>query len=238
MEERLPIPKEILIRALLTVEDAENRALIKIAGDLPELTQEEKEANLQKLLTQIKNTPAPVKKKKAVVVRSKRKIITYIIVAAILMSLICMSVTAIREPIFNFLVDIYDRFTSVAINDSGDSVNEANETLEFNYIPEGYEFKSKSCGSNYVRYTWSDGIDKIIFMQKYTSNNTEYRFNTENDYMQPLSIDGINALYYQQNGKQTVTWTDNRNVFTLVCPTSIQLEDMIDIIKNMTVESK
>ena len=70
-------------------------------------------------------------------------------------------------------------------------------------------------------------------MQKYTSNNTEYRFNTENDYMQPLSIDGINALYYQQNGKQTVTWTDNRNVFTLVCPTSIQLEDMIDI-QNIT----
>ena len=238
MEERLPIPKEILIRALLTVEEAENRALIKMAGDLPELTQEEKEANLQKLLTQIKNTPAPVKKKKAVVVRSKRKIVTYIIVAAILMSLICMSVTAIREPIFNFFVNIYDRFTAVAIYDSGDSGNEAIEKLEFKYIPEGYEFKSKSCGSNYVRYTWSDGIDKIIFMQKYTSNNTEYRFNTENDYMQPLSIDGINALYYQQNGKQTVTWTDNRKVFTLVCPTSIQLEDMIDIIKNMTVESK
>ena len=106
MDERLPIPRDILVKALMTVEEAENRALIKMAGDLPELTQEEKEANLQKLLAQIKNTPAPVKTKKAIVIRSKRKIITYIIVAAILMSLICMSVTAIRDPIFNFFVDI------------------------------------------------------------------------------------------------------------------------------------
>lgn len=238
MDERLPIPRDILVKALMTVEEAENRALIKMAGDLPELTQEEKEANLQKLLAQIKNTPAPVKTKKAVVIRSKRKIITYIIVAAILMSLICMSVTAIRDPIFNFFVDIYDRFTAVAIYDSGDSGNDVIETLEFKYIPEGYEFKSKSCGSNYVRYTWSNGTDKIIFMQKYTSYNTKYRFNTENDYIQTLSINGLNALYYQQNGKQTVTWTENRKVFTLVCPTSIQLEDMIDIVENMTDEDK
>ena len=238
MEERLPIPRDILVKALMAVEEAENRALIKMAGDLPELTQEEKEANLQKLLTQIKNTPAPEKKKKAVVVRSKRKIVTYIIVAAILMSLICMSVTAIREPIFNFFVNIYDRFTAVAIYDSGDSGNEAIEKLEFKYIPEGYEFKSKSCGSNYVRYTWSDGIDKIIFMQKYTSNNTEYRFNTENDHMQTISINDINALYHEQHNRQIITWTKNNEVLTLVCPIDMQLEDMLDIIKNITVEDK
>ena len=43
MDERLPIPRDILVKALMTVEEAENRALIKMAGDLPELTQEEKE---------------------------------------------------------------------------------------------------------------------------------------------------------------------------------------------------
>ena len=236
MEERLPIPKEILIRALLTVEEAENRALIKMAGDLPELTQEEKEANLQKLLSQIKNTPAPVKK--AVVVRSKRKIITYIIVAAILMSLICMSVTAIREPIFNFFVNIYDRFTAVAIYDSGDSGNDVIETLEFKYIPEGYEFKSRSSGSDYVKYTWSNGAEKVIFIQKHTSYNTEYRFNTENDHMQTISINDINALYHEQHNRQIITWTKNNEVFTLVCPIDMQLEDMLDIIKNITVEDK
>lgn len=238
MEERLPIPKEILIRALLTVEEAENRALIKMAGNLPELTQEEKEANLQKLLAQIKNTPAPVKTKKAVVIRSKRKIITYIIVAAILMSLICMSVTAIRDPIFNFFVDIYDRFTAVAIYDSGDSGNDVIETLEFKYIPEGYEFKSKSCRSNYVKYTWSNGTEKIILEQKIAGENTKYKFNTENDHMQTISINDINVLYHRQHNKQIITWTKNNEVFTLDCPIDMQLEDMIDIIKNMAVEDK
>jgi hypothetical protein len=236
MEERLPIPKEILIRALLTVEEAENRALIKMAGDLPELTQEEKEANLQKLLSQIKNTPAPVKK--AVVVRSKRKIITYIIVAAILMSLICMSVTAIREPIFNFFVNIYDRFTAVAIYDSGDSGNEAIEKLEFKYIPDGYKLESEFSELKMERYIWNDGTNKIIFTHYLAGENTEYRFNTEYDHMQKISINDINALYHWQHNRQIITWTKNNEVFTLDCPIDMQLEDMIDIIKNMTVEDK
>ena len=238
MDERLPIPRDILVKALMTVEEAENRALIKMAGDLPELTQEEKEANLQKLLAQIKNTPAPVKTKKAVVIRSKRKIITYIIVAAILMSLICMSVTAIRDPIFNFFVDIYDRFTAVAIYDSGDSGNDVIETLEFKYIPEGYEFKSKSCGSNYVRYTWSNGENKIIFINSIVGEKSEYRFNTEYSNMQAISINGNNVLYYEQNEMQTMTWMNSGEIFTLICPTSVQLENMIDIVENMTDEDK
>ena len=161
MEERLPIPKEILIRALLTVEEAENRALIKMAGDLPELTEDEKEANLQKLLTQIKNTPAPVKKKKAVVVRSKRKIVTYIIVAAILMSLICMSVTAIREPICNFFVDIFERFTAVVVYEPANEANDINKIKAFEYIPDGYKLESEFSGSKMDRYIWNDGTNKI-----------------------------------------------------------------------------
>lgn len=236
MEERLPIPKEILIRALLTVEEAENRALIKMAGDLPELTQEEKEANLQKLLSQIKNTPAPVKK--AVVVRSKRKIITYIIVAAILMSLICMSVTAIREPICNLFVDIFERFTAVVVYESANEVNGINKVKAFEYIPDGYKLESEFSELKMERYIWNDGTNKIIFTHYLAGQNTEYRFNTEYDHMQKISINDINALYHWQHNRQIITWTKNNEVFTLDCPIDMQLEDMIDIIKNMTVEDK
>lgn len=236
MEERLPIPKEILIRALLTVEEAENRALIKMAGDLPELTQEEKEANLQKLLSQIKNTPAPVKK--AVVVRSKRKIITYIIVAAILMSLICMSVTAIREPICNFFVDIFERFTAVVVYESANEVNGINKVKAFEYIPDGYKLESEFSELKMERYIWNDGTNKIIFTHYLAGENTEYRFNTEYDHMQKISINDINALYHEQHNRQIITWTKNNEVFTLVCPIDMQLEDMLDIIKNITVEDK
>ena len=56
--------------------------------------------------------------------------------------------------------------------------------------------------------------------------------------MQKISINDINALYHWQHNRQIITWTKNNEVFTLDCPIDMQLEDMIDIIKNMTVEDK
>ena len=236
MEERLPIPKEILIRALLTVEEAENRALIKMAGDLPELTQEEKEANLQKLLSQIKNTPAPVKK--AVVVRSKRKIITYIIVAAILMSLICMSVTAIREPICNFFVDIFERFTAVVVYEPANEANDINKIKAFEYIPDGYKLESEVSGSKMERYIWNDGTNKIIFTHYLAGENTKYRFNTEDMAIQQIIINDINALYYIVDDWQVITWTENGEVFMLDFAIDVSITELEKMIENIVFEAK
>lgn len=236
MEERLPIPKEILIRALLTVEEAENRALIKMAGDLPELTQEEKEANLQKLLSQIKNTPAPVKK--AVVVRSKRKIITYIIVAAILMSLICMSVTAIREPICNFFVDIFERFTAVVVYEPANEANDINKIKAFEYIPDGYKLESEFSGSKMERYIWNDGTNKIIFTHYLAGENTKYRFNTEDMAIQQIIINDINALYYIVDDWQVITWTENGEVFMLDFAIDVSITELEKMIENIVFEAK
>ena len=236
MEERLPIPRDILVKALLTVEDAENRALIKMAGDLPELTQEEKEANLQKLLAQIKNTPAPVKKKKAVVVRSKRKIITYIIVAAILMSLICMSVTAIREPICNFFVDIFERFTAVVVYEPVNEANDIKKIKAFEYIPDGYKLESKLSGLKMERYIWNDGTNKIIFTHYLAGENTKYRFNTEDSAIQQIIINDISAICYIVDNRQVITWTKNGETFTLDCTIDVTITDLEKIIENIAFE--
>ena len=238
MEERLPIPKEILIRALLTVEESENRALIKMAGDLPKLTEDEKEANLQKLLTQIKNTPAPVKKKKAVVVRSKRKIITYIIVAAILMSLICMSVTAIREPICNFFVDIFERFTAVVVYEPANEANDINKIKAFEYIPDGYKLESEFSGSKMERYIWNDGTNKIRLTHYLAGKNTDYILNTEDSAIQQIIINDINALYYIVDDWQVIIWNANGEVFMLDFAIDVSITELEKMIENIIFEAK
>lgn len=101
---------------------------------------------------------------------SRRKAIAILIAAVFILITGAMSVSAIREPIVEFMYKIYDGFTDVLFD--GDTSNKITYRYSFSETPEGFVE---------TEHLITDGVDYIKYENKQNKNIIEFSQNiTEN----------------------------------------------------------
>lgn len=100
----------------------------------------------------------------------RRKIIAILIAAIFILSVGAMSVSAIREPLVEFMYKIYDGFTDVFFD--GDTSNKITYRYSFSEIPEGFvETEHLITDSvDYIKYENKQNKNIIEFSQNITDN--------------------------------------------------------------------
>ena len=160
----------------------------------------------------------------------KRVAIICIIILALLTT--ACSVKVIREPIVNFIKQVYESFTHYSYD--GDTTDKI--TKEY-YItaPDGFN-QTNITNNDFLittEYTNNNG-DIIEYNQMTTEYSTGYFVDNENGNIKTEFFKGIEIQFKERYDTKSAIWTQNGYVFVLDCYGNVSF----DTIKQMIVSLK
>ena len=166
------------------------------------------------------------------------------IIAALFVGLtaVTFGVKAIREPFLRFIVETFEKFSSIIfMNDddnSGQSSISADAEIEFeavepSYIPEGFVLESKIDDLLWFQTTYISSNNKIVTYTQMSSNDAIVQADTEDTTYDKLQINGFEAISYSKNGTNTVVFNSDKYVFTVTG--SVDMDEIIKIAESIKI---
>ena len=159
----------------------------------------------------------------------KKRIIAALIAAAVL---IFATACAFREPIAEFFIDIYEKYTSFSTNNEKNrKIDEVYSPL---YIPHGYDLTSRTISTTDVNTYWSDGTHQIILFQ--SPNGIQNTImDTENEDYQQVEVNSLTVYYIFKHNTYICLWENDKYVFSLSCSGSLEIDVIKEIISSFDI---
>ena len=171
--------------------------------------------------------------------RLKKRLLIAVILLTILIS--AASVSASREAITGFIVQVFERFTTIVFNkptettDSTQNPSASNDlsAREPSVIPDGYHQTERLLLIDLKQIVYAnDAGQEIIYMQQ-DNSNVQMILDTEGTQIEKLTINGYQAVFYTNKGVSSVIWEDERYVYTI---SGVIAKDEIIHMANSTME--
>ena len=163
-----------------------------------------------------------------------KKVVLALAAAFILLVTMVFSVSALREPVVRFIIEVYEKFSTVFFHDGGEEVT-LPTTLEVVYepswLPEGYVFDdamTMAFDISRISYFIKDS-DTIVLQQDTAA--TGLNFNTEGIEIQSASVRGEDAILYRNKDTWTLIWNDGQYAFNLSGP--VEKGDLLRIAESL-----
>lgn len=139
-------------------------------------------------------------------------ILTFMVAAT---TLVC-SVEAFRRPVFNFVVEVYETFSTFVFH-AADSEQSCPSTIEHTYLPDfqgdGFTLVNTVKDRVFARseYQNSNG-DSVTFMQ-FTLQGFEHLGDTEDTVIEKITVCGEEGLSYTNKNISTIIWNNGEYAF-------------------------
>lgn len=141
-----------------------------------------------------------------------KKVATIIIVSLCIVGT-SMSVKAIREPIFSFFVQVYEKFTSFT-NSSNEQNAKLSKILYPSYVPEGFTEIYNYSDEYGADTVWQNGSgEEIEFIQN--ASNVVSTVDTENAQLETIIIDGMTLYICENKNIVTIIWNTENESYRL-----------------------
>lgn len=162
-------------------------------------------------------------------VSTTSKRVAIIFLAIFTMFTAAFSVKAIREPIINFIKQVYESFTYYTFG--GDTVEIITKEYTITEIPDDYEQIDKTTEDNLVVTTYKNSLGNIIiFSQMTTEYSIGYFVDNESGHLYVEKVGNIEVEFKEWYDTKTAMWVAEGYVFTLDCIGSVSNEDIKQII--------
>ncbi|MGI6332888.1 MAG: DUF4367 domain-containing protein [Zhaonellaceae bacterium] len=135
------------------------------------------------------------------------------VAAIIILFASAMSVSAVRAAVFEFITEVYEKFTHIFFNESPPSQESADELSirRPSFIPEGFELvNEKTTGP--VLLVYEKGSDYISYSHQRVED-VSMDINTEGAELEELEFKGLPAKYYSNQGVQNLLWYDDEYLY-------------------------
>ncbi len=136
-----------------------------------------------------------------------------LIAAIVILLATAMSVSAVRAAVFEFVTEVYEKFTHMFFEESPPSQESADEFIirRPSFIPEGFELvDEKTAGP--VLLVYEKGSDYISYSQQRVED-VSMDINTEGAELEELEFKGLPAKYYSNQGVQNLRWYDDEYLY-------------------------
>ncbi len=151
-----------------------------------------------------------------------RRIASFLVAALVAASVTTISVEALREPVFQFFADIYERFTQVFFGDDEPRalVTEIEKRTP-TYIPAGYVVEEEADLGAYYMITYANKAgEKLRFAQQF-KKHIEIQVDTEDIQYTAIMIGNQQGVSYKNKGINTITFSDSQYTYTISANISI-----------------
>lgn len=158
----------------------------------------------------------------------KKRVALVAALIAILMMTAC-SVPAIREPIVNFVIEVYEDFTTLVFQGSQNEEAEVLEKADI-IIPDGYTAEEISTEVSYF-LEMTDNEGRIITFEQVLLSNTQISVDTENTTYENISINGLDGIYYNNKGMNVLVWSNDK--YNYIISGNISVEELSQIAESV-----
>lgn len=147
--------------------------------------------------------------------RIKRRRMLAVIAAVVLLFALCLSVTAIRETLFGFFINIFEDHSVVYVDKGNkDRPKSVTEFYRPSYVPEGYEVKSENHSQIGYDILWENGEINYIDYSQSTYYGV-FGFDTlESAEIRYINEDLILNIYRSERSVR-VFWRDDKYVYEI-----------------------
>ena len=135
------------------------------------------------------------------------------VAAIIILFASAMSVSAVRAAVFEFVTEVYEKFTHMFFEESPPSQESSDEFIvrRPSFIPEGFELvDEKTAGP--VLLVYENGSDYISYSQQ-RLEDVSMDINTEGAELEEVEFNGHPAKYYSNRGVQNLLWYDDEYLY-------------------------
>ncbi len=180
------------------------------------------------------------KKPYYIIINTTAKKVACVIVALFVSLSAMMSVDAIREPFFRYIVETYEKYSAVYFKEKSQITPETFVTYAPEYIPEGYkEVKREGSADfmyNFITYFDENG-NNIEFQQDLAIHSI--KINTEGVEIEKIYINDIEAIYFENLGLRFILFADNNYSYLISCKKdTVSKNELIKISESIKPEKK
>ncbi len=162
-----------------------------------------------------------------------RRIVTVMITAAVILSTMVMSVSALREAFLRFITEVFDTHTKVQTIQDDTAPESFEDIYAITNIPDGFEivFQNDNIeGIPELITEYQNGQEYIIFSQ-YIKSQYRVSVNTEGYEMVRVNINGNEGFEIDMGDSYYITW-DNGD-YILIISGNIGKSALIDMINSV-----
>ncbi len=161
-------------------------------------------------------------------INTAAKRVAIIFVLILTMFTAAFSVKAIREPIIEFVKQIYETFIHYSYN--GDTVAKITKEYNITKIPKGFKQTDTSRNEYLITKIYENDLgDTFEFTQMITESNSGFFFDNENGNIYLETVNGLKVEFKEWYDNKTAIWTNDGYVFSIDCIGDINF----DILKEM-----
>jgi len=166
-----------------------------------------------------------------------RKRLIAILAAVIMAFSMALSVSAVRESIYKFVSQVYQKYTQIFFSQTSSSSHIESLIFEANipsYIPDGFQLVHQE-KNDMMMLEYEKGKDFVSYDQE-PLENVSTRINTEGVKIENTKLNGAPAQYYSNKGIQNLIWYDDHYMYTVSSTldrkTVFQIAESIPLKKN------
>lgn len=163
------------------------------------------------------------------------KRVAVFVLAIAITFVLSMSVAAVREPVVEFFVNVYEKFVEFFYGE--DDIAKAPDTIEtvytLGYVPEGYELESCNLNKLYTTFVWTnDTGNRIVFSQGVLGAWNQ--LDNENSNYEILYMNDLSVAYIDKKYNQYYYWHAADYNFSLFVSDDIITQEIVaEIIESM-----
>ena len=220
-----------LIKEALLEEDLREMAIIDALPDEEFVFSEKYKKEMQKLLIKHKKYTHTAN-------RFIPKRLVGVLVAILITLTLMMSISAIREPVVKFIVNVYENFVSIFVEE--DEVIPPPETIEKVYMP-SYQIKNIELQStkNYKKLvisTWKNDNNEFINLEQ-TILKKSYQAFLDDESMNyiMINLNSQETYYTEKNNNYCFIWSNGEYMFKMIFPNTLEFSEIEKFIESMEV---
>jgi len=167
-----------------------------------------------------------------------RRAAVILLAVLLLLSITVFSVKALREPVVNFIIEVYEKASTIIFT-RDDPTASVPSVIEEAYLPaclpEGYELVSEDKYPRMLEYIYSDENGNDLQFKQAIFDGTQMNLDSEGTVSESIQINGITGIYFSNKGKHILTWNNGIYVFHL--ESAIEKDELIKVAESLEIKT-
>lgn len=170
------------------------------------------EKRMQKLIRQQRRFYYPLVKTPI------RRLVTIAVTVIIALSVLTMSVGALRNAFFQFLTEVFSTHTIVVSSETDGSPTDFRDVYEPTELPDQFELVEKNDSSINIPFLflYFTKDDSYILFRQWLKSRYDIAINTEQDKAEPIEINGFEGFILNMDEDRLITWDNGDYIFEIV----------------------
>lgn len=164
-------------------------------------------------------------------VNTAAKRVAIIFLAIFTMFTAAFSVKAIREPVVNFIMEIYETFTHYLFE--GDTTNTISKEYSITELPDGYIQTNKFRNENLITTIYEKTAHNVIEFTQTTTKHAQIHIDNEHESVYKDIVNGIEINISETLDIKHVFWIKDNYYFDITCYGDISIDTIKELIMSI-----